>query len=83
MKISRLQPGKRAESDTGKINAQKVMTTIRILKFPVISLYGGARKLTFEDATTYHNTQELMVNGLWAVRGENAKLQMILKTHFS
>ena len=26
------------------------------------------RKLAFEDTTRYHNTQELMVNGLWAVR---------------
>ena len=27
-----------------------------------------ARKLGFEDATKYHNTQQLMVNRLWAVR---------------
>jgi hypothetical protein len=27
-----------------------------------------ARKLAFEDTTKYHNTQELMVNGLWALR---------------
>ena len=27
-----------------------------------------ARKLAFEDTTRYHNIQELMVNGLWAVR---------------
>ena len=27
-----------------------------------------AHKLAFEDTTKYHNIQELMVNGLWAVR---------------
>jgi len=40
MKILRPQTGKRAESDTGKKNAQKVMINITMVEFPVIAGYG-------------------------------------------
>ena len=40
MKILRSQTGKRAESDTGEKNAQKVMISITIVEFAQIAGYG-------------------------------------------
>lgn len=40
MKILRPQTGKRAESDTGRKNAQKVIINITIVQFPVVAGYG-------------------------------------------
>jgi hypothetical protein len=40
VKILRPQTGKRAESDTGKKNAQEVMINITMVKFAQIPAYG-------------------------------------------